>query len=210
MMKFLLTLCLSLAFFISNAQKDIQHYFAFNLMPNANGSGLVTFAIVHVNDGKIIRSSVINKAKWVRLVSGEAISEANDSLVNLFIHYEVDSCWIEYDAEYAKYGKMVYVGYDCIAIDNLWKLRYKTHPSIHGLEGYSSGFYAPTGEQWAFLEKLYGIRSQSSYCYGENLFKLLKDMADPEWKEFYIAGDLTWENEQNSSTTTNESDSKND
>lgn len=195
-MKYILCLILSLSFVtLSFSQKQTEHYFGFNLMPSANGD-LVTFAIVHVEDGEIVRSSTINRDKWMRLVAGEQKSEANDSLKNFFIEFEVDSCWVHYDAEYFKYGKKVYVGFDCNAVSNLWMLRYKTHPTKYGVEGLSKGFYTPTGDQWAFLEKFYGLGSQGEYCYGPQMFKLLKDMADPEWADFYKAGDLTWGTDQ--------------
>lgn len=195
-MKYLLSLLTCLLLSIgSYGQTKTEHYFGFNLMPSANGD-LVTFAIVHVEDGKVVRSSTLHRDKWMRLVAGEQKSEANDSLKNLFIEFEVDSCWVHYDAEYFKYGKKVYVGYDCNAVANLWMLRYKTHPTKYGVEGLSKGFYTPTGDQWAFLEHFYGLGSQAEYCYGPQMFKLLKDMADPEWADFYKAADLTWGTDQ--------------
>ncbi len=180
--------------FLSSAQggdPTIEYHLGFNLMPNFSGD-LVSFGLLQVRDGKVLGSTPLSREKFVQYAGGIKMNPANPELENLFIKYEVDSCWINYDADYYKYGKKVYVSHDCYGLDNLWKIRYKKHPYEHGAFGWSNGDYNFDGKQAAFLKKFYNVQSQAEYFYGENAFKLLKDMADEEWFDFYQAGDLTW------------------
>ena len=170
---------------------NTEYYFGFNLMPNHTGD-LITFGIVHVRDSAIVGSTPLDRAKWVRMVAGEEMSLANQKLENLFVKNKIDSCWVLYDAEYYKYGKKKYVGYECSPLKNLWKIRYQAHPYEYGATGWSMKPYAPNGTQLAFLRRFYGVGSVSQFFYGDDMFRLLKDMGDPEWKDFYANGDLTW------------------
>lgn len=190
MKQLLLSLILILSLSQVKAQNDVEYHLGFNLMPNHTGD-LISFAIVKVQNEKVVGTIPCTRQKWIQYAGGIEMNPANKKLKNLFAEYEVDSCWILYDADYLKYDKKVFRGCDCLAMENLWKLRYKAHPYEHGPEGWG-GKYNATDKQYAFLKMFFNVGSQIDYFYGENAFKLLKEMAHPEFAEFYAAGDLTW------------------
>lgn len=164
----------------------IRNEFALSLNPSH--SHLVSYAIVQVKNGNIVGSMPLSENDFMRQASGESISPANPERKNLFIEHQVDSCWVLYDSIYYSYGKKKYVGYDCIPLNLLWKLKYKAHPSKYDDTGWSDGYYAPDSQQMAYLQKAYGIIMINDYIYGEKLWRLLREIQIPEWQRFYDAG----------------------
>jgi len=176
----------------NNADTPSEYYFGFNLMPTFTGE-LITYAIVEVKNGVVVGAVPLEREQWFKYASGVEAHPANPQRINHFKENEVDSCWINYDAFYFKYKKYKYVGHECNAMDRLWKIRYKEHPSEYGLKGWSKQAYNPSAEQFAFLKKYYNIADQQSYCYGKDMYQLFRDMNDLDWPKFYFDADLTWE-----------------
>ena len=175
-----------------NQNTNSQYYFGFNLMPTLTGD-LITYAIVEVKDSVVVGAQPMDKRLWFKLACGEEIHPANPDRVHLFREYQVDSCWVHYDAFYFKYDVKKYVGFECKVMDLLWKIRYKSHPTEFNLNGWSQQAYMPSDQQFQFLNRYYGIGTQATYCYGENMFQLFRDMNDPDWESYYRIGDMTWE-----------------
>jgi hypothetical protein len=82
---------------------------------------------------------------------------------------------------------------DCLTLDNLWKLRFWEYP-------YAVADGARTGKGWAEKPTIpgerqfevlsdYGITHTTALCYGENMFRLLRDMGDPVWVDNYRKSD---------------------
>jgi hypothetical protein len=166
------------------AQKVGQ--FGISLMPTFKG--VVTFGIVYTVNGEIVASESLGREDWMRQASGEQLSKANPKRENFFILNKVDSCWVLFDSIYATYGKMKYVGHECIPIDLLWKLRYKDHPYVQDNTGWAKTPLSPSLEQMSFLQEAYGLMHLDGFIYGDNLWRLLREIQLPNWQRFYSAG----------------------
>ncbi len=75
-------------------------------------------------------------------------------------------------------------------LDSLWKLRYYTYPykkndsDTLGWTMNKANPWIPNSEQMKLLAS-YGMDTVSFIIFGEGLFKLLKDMNDPQWVAKY-------------------------
>jgi hypothetical protein len=107
-------------------------------------------------------------------------SLVNTQRADLFLNNNVDSCFLVYD----EYGKVN--GYYCKPFLDLWKIRFYEHPSIYDAKGWSKGQYKPSRAQMQYLQKNYGIKNiLTEYIYGDSLYKLLRDIQDPNWIDLY-------------------------
>ncbi|MFT5821074.1 MAG: hypothetical protein ACI8ZM_002323 [Crocinitomix sp.] len=148
---------------------------AIGLFAGAN-STLVTYAFVTTRDGKIVSSQIVRKQRFMYTAMGHWPGVANIQRENLFFKNNVDSCLLVED----EYGKIV--NYYCPIFDSLWKVRFFEHPTQYDLEGWSHGRYRPSHKQLEYLAKEYGIQNLlTDYIYGDNLYKLLRDMGKPSW-----------------------------
>lgn len=148
-------------------EEEINVFLGFSLTPSSGG-GLVHFGIIEpLHDGKL-RITQISSAKFLRIAKGQQKTSVNPKLINFLIKYNIG---------------------DTI-INHLWRLRYAKYP-YHSME--------PMGRGWAIRDSAthlpidyqrnilrgYGINSLYDYCYGENAFKLLRDMSDKNWSDIY-------------------------
>lgn len=154
-----------------------QYSFGVCITPSVN-SQLVTYAIIGTYEGQITSRQFISIDNFILQASGRQFSAANPERKNLFMDYNVSDCYPLFDTIRDRY-----VGYSCITVDDLWKIRYAKHPQKNEF-GWCKSQWSPKAGQLAILMK-YGIGHISQYIYGENLWKLLKDMQDPAWIEAY-------------------------
>ncbi len=172
-----------------------KHYLGFSFNPGPNME-VVTYAIVTTRDGVIVKREFISKDDFINIGSGKEISKANPSNTNLFKAFEIDTCFYtpfvqEENNISKKQSKNL-----CIGINDLWRLRYKTHPqykinhsagtdkTVFG--GWTKEDRYPSNGQINILRQ-YGISNLIDFFYGEKAFILFKDMQDPKWVEKYKA-----------------------
>ncbi len=145
-----------------------EYYFGFNLNPNVAG-GLVNFVLIKpLANGKheIIQLSQDN---FVYQAKGKMKSPANPYKIDYFKKYNITNLSV---------------------LDNLWKLRYTEFPyKTNGKpeKGWSQNLdfdYLPTAEQMEILKK-FGIEHLRDYFYGENAFRLLEAIQNPQWLKSY-------------------------
>jgi hypothetical protein len=157
---------------------------AFCLMPSAS-SAPVTFAILTWYDKTSERPDevrVITRHEFLTIAHGIIPSEANPKQEDLFAKYEVKDCNFEFDPLTKK------ANFNCSVVDDLWRLRNRNYPFKVPAPPKGSGWGAlPDEMSWGQLEYLgkYGVRSRNDYFFGENAFKLMKDMQDPDWVSSY-------------------------
>lgn len=139
-----------------------DYYFGFCFVTGAN-SYPVTFAIVKVIEDNEIDAKIISKETFLRMMSGNQKCKANPDNENLLEKYDIDP----------------------LVFDMLWKLKYKEHPHFGNNEqGWAAKLYTPSDGQFNLLSQ-YGIYSFTSYCYGENMFRLLRDIQSLNWVNLY-------------------------
>ncbi len=145
-----------------------EYYLGFNLIPNAGG-GLVNFALVKpLADGKR-KIILITQDDFVYQAKGKTKSLANPYKIDYFKKYNITNLSI---------------------LDNLWKLRYTEFPyktTGKAEKGWSQNLefdYLPTAEQMEMLKK-FGIEHLRDYFYGENAFRLLEAIQNPQWLKSY-------------------------
>lgn len=148
---------------LANAQdssKITKKYFAISLQPNYQG--LITYAIVEVNDkGEIVNRIFMGLVNWLHQIIGIQQSIANPEGRNLLKEAGIE-------------------GPDVVG--ELWKLRYSESP-YHGStneKGWAANPRMPSDGQMLMLKK-FGITNINDYVYGQNLLNLLKAMEDPSW-----------------------------
>lgn len=145
-----------------------EYYLGFNLIPNAGGS-LVNFALVKPLANGKRKIILITQDNFVAQASGKTKSLANPYKINYFKKYKITSLSV---------------------LDNLWKLRYTEFPyrtTGKAEKGWSQNLefdYLPTSQQMEMLKK-FGIQHLRDYFYGENAFRLLEAIQNPQWLKTY-------------------------
>ncbi len=147
-----------------------EYYLGFSLSSNAAG-GLVTFALVKPLPNGKRKVRIITQDDFVYQAKGKTKSPGNPYKEDYFEKYQIKNLNV---------------------LNNLWKLRYKEFPykQKDGTpieKGWSQNDelpYIPTAAQLEMLKK-FGINRISDYFYGENAFKLLEAMQNPEWLKAY-------------------------
>ncbi len=125
---------------------------------------------------------MVRKQKFMYTAMGYWPGVVNMKRENLFMKNDVDSCFLIED----DYGKIV--NYYCPIFDSLWKVRFFEHPIVYDMRGWSNGRYKPSTKQLEYLYKEYGIQNLlTDYIYGENLYKLLRDIRQTSWIVNYSA-----------------------
>jgi hypothetical protein len=168
------------------ASPPATYGFGLSLATGQNGQ-LFTLFIVKVYEGNILESTPLSREQFIRQVQGRTFSKANTDAEDLFRKYGVAACTLPADS--AAMGYLT----DCLTLDNLWKLRFWEYP-------YAVADGARTGKGWAEKPTIpgerqfevlsdYGITHTTALCYGENMFRLLRDMGDPVWVDNYRKSD---------------------
>ena len=184
------------------SQKRVNDYgivyeLAFSINPTVH-SGVVTYAIIGRDtlEDKIVRSEYISEKDFVLYSKGINRCKANPKGKNLFKDAGVD-CGIILEP-IMKRGILVNdTLWDemkplCLPIYDIWKLKYGVHPHYPKAatnipdedKGWAAQRYLPSAKQTQLLQT-YGATSVSDFIYGEGMFRLFKDMQDPEWVETY-------------------------
>jgi hypothetical protein len=185
-----------------------EYTFGVRIIPTS--SSISQFYLIKESpDGKIIEQiQAISKSEFINQAMGLEDSPANPKHKDLFIKYNVfDSAKIMnnilisidnnsnnkniYDYQKRTRFNNIIKFLANKLTSNLWKIRYATYPlytQSADTIGWTHNFknpYMPDKKQMNILKK-YGVIQINYYIYGENFFKLLKDMTDKNWIKAYI------------------------
>lgn len=163
-----------------------SHTFGMSLMTGMN-SELFTLFVVKELEGRILEARPITRGQFVMQAQGAMPSAANPGGVNLFLKYDVRGCMLPSSAD----DKPRIVS-DCGVFDELWKLRFWKFPFRQG-EGQQTGngwaeMQTRPSERQQLLLCGYGLCNPTDLACGEDLFRLLRDIEDPEWVDNYRKG----------------------
>ena len=135
-----------------------------------------------VHEGKIIRSQPISTKDFLLQASGQQTSKANPDGVNMLEEFEIGNCSIWFDEVERDFS------YSCNPVTNLWRLRYDKYPvqtdQMKDQTGWSSKKYIPSDGQLTILNQ-YGIHTVNQFTWGDNAFRLLRDVSNPAWVASY-------------------------
>jgi hypothetical protein len=78
-------------------------------------------------------------------------------------------------------------GYYVKPFKNLWRIRYKTHPTSYDApNGWSQEYYKPSQRQSKYIYDTYGVTNvKTQFFYGDSLYKVLRDIQNPDWISLY-------------------------
>lgn len=142
----------------------------------------MTYAVVYDYEKLPREVTYITRFEFMRLATGQTPSEVNPKQENLFTKNEIRDCGY-YNDSIAKR-----LTYECSVVDNIWKLRYGPFPfrtKSKPEDGWARGAgNFPSDGQLAILYS-YGIERLSQLFIGEQAFKLLRDMQNPDWVSAY-------------------------
>jgi hypothetical protein len=170
----------------STAPQQASHTFGLSLMTGMN-SELFTLFTVKEHEGLILEARPITRGQFVMQAQGAMPSVANPEGINLFRKYEVQGCLLPADLDD---GRRIVS--DCGVFDELWKLRFADFPfrqqeGQHPGLGWAESLTRPSERQRLLLCG-YGLCAPSDLACGEELFRLLRDIGDPEWVDNYRKG----------------------
>jgi hypothetical protein len=167
---------------IKVASPDTKVSFAISLVMSVN-SQVATFSVVHIVNGKVIKTQFLTIDEFIMQVSGRAESAANPDKADLLQKHKLFQCFPDYDMVSGRY-----IGYYCPLLSNLWKIRYKRDPynaNQRADAGWAGGYFGPNFAQTQYLLKRYQITNLNDYIIGENMFLLLTDVIDTAWQNNY-------------------------
>ena len=163
------------------------HHFGISLTTGA-GSQLFTCFLVKEFEGRIVQADPITRDEFTWQIQGVLPSKANPEGADLFAQHGIEACSAVTDTLGRRYGTF------CPMMDDLWKLRFWEYPftpvegaAAHPGKGWSEKPNTPSERQLLLLSD-YGFRYVGDICYGENMFRLLKDMGEPAWVDSYRQG----------------------
>lgn len=163
----------------AHAQTGKQSHLAIGFFAGPH-STVITYAFVSTREGQIIGSQTVRKDRFMYTAMGHWPGIVNIKRQNLLLENDIDSCFLLKD----EYDKIV--GYHCPVFDELWKVRFSEHPYLYDVYGWSHGKYKPSVAQIEYLHREYGIENiLTDYIYGENLYKLLRNIQDKAWISTY-------------------------
>lgn len=178
---------------------DTTRYFlGFQLLPSASEPTRF-YEIEKIAEGKF-NYKEISIDNFVYQMKGLIKSKANAKGEDLFLKH-----------------KIISNGGDENIVDKLWKLRYKEFPyetqfrdDITGWSNNTDCPDIPSKEQYQILSE-YGINRIQDFCYGYDMYRLLRDMNNPDWRVKYVncAGsqENSNSNDPNNNTTSQEDQS---
>lgn len=171
----------------------------FALMPGANSSPVSWYIVRTFDDpARAATATNITKGEFMAIGVGWGESSANPNRENLFDKHEVANCGYHNDTII---HRILYKGgLACTPVDDLWRLGYSDYPygpsgakdpkktNVLNPDGPGPGWarnpISPSEGQTTILQG-YGVKFFNDIIYGENLFRLLRDMQDNDWVARY-------------------------
>lgn len=159
--------------FSVSAQEDFtdtqpMYFFGVRIITTSNGVG--QYFIIYAPNGKIENVQTISKANFEKQARGLTYSDANLKKEDMFTANGISNYKIH---------------------TFLWKLRYSIYPfatnmqNPNGWTHNAENEYMPRPEQMDILRG-YGLKQINGYIWGDNLFRLFKDMETEEWVKAYV------------------------
>jgi len=145
----------------------IKHYFCIKLVNGTEGQevryGILTIGL---SGNKTVQFLTLDE--WMKQFTGRKESKANPDRVDYMREYKISFKTIK----------------------NLWKLKFSEYPwgkkHEEHIPGWAAKPFSPSPAQMQILRE-YGIKKFiTDPIYGDNLFRLLQDMQNPEWVQNYI------------------------
>ncbi len=173
-MRILLVLC----WFISSSFMLVSPpHSAFGVKISFQSTGVLTSYIAYIDNGRT-QSHVkqITETEFIKIASGHWPSIYNPTRRNFFAENNFD-CGVLKDSFTLK--EYTY----CVPLDSLWKLHFEKHPlDVTKGNGWSNKQFNPSLKQELYLFQNYGVAHiDANYFLDSNLWKILKDIQNPEW-----------------------------
>ena len=173
-MRILLVLC----WFISSSFMLVSPpHSAFGVKISFQSTGLLTSYIAYIDNGRT-QSHVkqITETEFIKIASGHWPSIYNPTRRNYFAENNFD-CGVLKDSFTLK--EYTY----CVPLDSLWKLHFEKHPlDVTKGNGWSGKQFNPSLKQELYLYQNYDVAHiDANYFLDSNLWKILKDVQNPEW-----------------------------
>ena len=165
---------------------DLKSHLAISINPNCN-SQYVNYAIITESNGKVVKTRFISGSEFIRIGMGKQPSKANNSGENIFKKFQIKDCLYKYDSSQC-------LKTPDLKLFDLWALRYNRNPFCPPdctpakdmlVDGFGQYKFRPSWPQIQILQR-YGITYINDFFYGENLFQLLADFQNPEWRNNYL------------------------
>lgn len=178
---------------------NCKEYLGFSLMPGANSTA-VSFHVVKKWDdpAKPIEAYNISQQEFMRIALGLQQSNANPGGKNLFAENGISQCGLFNDTVINH--MIVKGGMKCNPVDDIWRLRWGQWPfyiavprnvnpnTVQNLgpgPGWAQKPLQPSEGQLEILRG-YGVTDPMvDLFWGNNAWKLLKDMQNPDWVSSY-------------------------
>lgn len=142
-----------------------EWYFGISLVASTSGE-MVRYGFVKIHEDGHKEYTWLTKKNFLLQVTGQQPSKANKQQENLLEKYQI---------KWETFG-------------DLWKLRYSEWPYDDARRqevGWAGKMFVPSDSQWDFLKENYNYTALTDFLYGENMWKLLQDIQDPNFGAQY-------------------------
>jgi hypothetical protein len=174
----LIFIIISFGYRESNASK--KHHFAVGIIMGPN-SQILSYSMITTLNDKIIGSQPMTEQRFMYYMLGNWPCVANPKRENLLEKNGIDSCFLT-----MSYANKIN-GYYAKPFNDLWRVRYKIHPTSYDAPaGWSNEYYKPSQKQSKYINDTYGVPNvKTSVFYGDSLYKILRDIQNPDWVTLY-------------------------
>lgn len=146
-------------------------------------TGQFTSFMVYLDNGVTQNArKILTQNEFIHIASGKWPSMYNPKRINYFEEHNLNCGVIKDSITLKEYGY-------CLPLDSLWKIRFQKHPfDISQGNGWSQKQFRPSPHQEIYLYDNYKIKQiDGDYFLGDNFWKILQDIQNPEWIENYKA-----------------------
>lgn len=164
-------------------RSQARYEFGFSLNPTAQGAlhGLFIYTVL---DGQAVGSVPMRALPFFLQASGMEESRANLEMIDLFAEHGIAGCGPLASSSGATSDL------DCLPLKDLWKLRYQDGMGVASGMGWAAEPMRPSERQQIILQHYRPPQYDHWHgpYFGNDAFRLLRDMQDPAWVETYRRG----------------------
>jgi len=175
------------------SEEEVCDYtFGFKIVNSFTGETVQCAVLRKPMNGERETYKLLTVDQWAREFTGYSKSAANPKGENFALKYELFDLPSEIKAKGDAEVQTYMVERTKSILGNLWRLKYSSYP-FHTDSDWGAGWARNSDASVTFMPSLrqmdvlatYGIDAFNDFFKGENAYRLMKDVRNPQWQKTY-------------------------